>query len=104
MFNNYYSDDVQLYLKNQCRILESLAKQVTKMLRSVGVKVHDPEAGFYIFCDFQNFKPQFRKLKIYNSLDMTRTILDKIGVSLLAGQEFGRVENEFSARLAFVDF
>ena len=63
-----------------------------------------PEGAFYIFPDFSAFRDQLNRKGIYNSAEMCETILQETGVAFLPGSEFGRPENELTARLALVDF
>ena len=56
-----------------------------------------PEGGFYLF-------PEFNNAKFSSSADMCKDILNKTGVALLPGSDFGLDNKKMIARLSYTDF
>jgi len=100
----HYNDDIEKYLINERRILKALGAALSEKLQQAGARVKCPEGAFYLFPDFSDYSDKFRKNNIRNSKEMCEKLLDETGVAILPGSDFGRPENEFTARLAYVDF
>ncbi len=99
-----HNNEVEQYLVDQRRILKALGLTITKKLRQAGVKVTFPDGGFYLFPDFSFYAEKFRNKNIPDSKTMCERLLDETGVAILPGSDFGRPHEEFTARLAYVDF
>ena len=101
-----YSDieRVEKELVYQRKVFSAVGSECQKLLSKAGVKVHPPEGGFYLYIDFSNFKDKFSKMGIKDCTSMTAKVLQETGVAILPGDAFGARENEFTARLAYVDF
>jgi aspartate aminotransferase len=95
---------IERYLINARRILKQLAEKSYKILSDGGIKLHMPAGAFYMFIDFENFSQSLKNKGIHNSKALCRCLLDETGVAVLPGSAFMRPENEFSARLSFVNF
>ena len=63
-----------------------------------------PEGGFYLFPDFSNYGDSIKSKGINTSDQLCGRLLKDTGVALLPGSAFGRPEDEFTARLAYVNF
>lgn len=98
------NEEIERYLIDQRRVLKALGSVLTDMLQKAGVKVKCPDGAFYLFPDFSAFSEKFIKMGISNSKEMCEKLLDDTGVAILPGSDFGRPENEFTARMAYVDF
>ena len=70
---------------------------VYENLKSNTINVKKPEGGFYLF-------PEFKNAKFSSSPEMCKDILDKTGVALLPGSDFGINSNKMIARLSYTDF
>ena len=92
-----YTGDYLAYLENVKKILFSVGLYVYKSLKSNTIKVSKPEGGFYLF-------PEFVNAKFSNSSEMCKDILNKTGVALLPGSDFGIDKKKMIARLSFTDF
>jgi aspartate aminotransferase len=96
--------EMEHYLFQARRILEALSSELVKRLKKVGLILPEPEGAFYLFPDFENLRDKLIKRGIYSSAELTTQILKDTGVASLPGSDFGRPENELTARLAYVDF
>lgn len=99
-----HNDEIEKYLVDERRVLKALGAALTEKLQHGGARVKCPEGAFYLFPDFSDFSDKFRKNNIHNSKEMCDKLLDETGVAILPGSEFGRPEDEFTARLSYVDF
>ena len=92
-----YKGDHSVYLNAIKKILSLTANYVYENLNSNAISVAKPEGGFYLF-------PEFTNAKFSSSSEMCKDILNKTGVALLPGSDFGLRSNIMIARLSFTDF
>ena len=92
-----YTADHSAYLETVKKILSFTGNYVYKNLKSNTINVIKPEGGFYLF-------PEFTNTKFSSSSAMCKDILNKTGVALLPGSDFGLDNNKMLARLSFTDF
>ncbi|MDJ0926246.1 MAG: aminotransferase class I/II-fold pyridoxal phosphate-dependent enzyme [Gammaproteobacteria bacterium] len=92
------------YLAGSRTILGALMKRACRALREAGVRVCEPQGGFYIFPDFTD-TPAYRRLGgNCTAAEFCELILTETGVAILPGDEFGFPAAQPSARIALVDF
>ena len=92
-----YKGDHTEYLNTVRKILSFTGNYVFENLKSNTINITKPEGGFYIF-------PEFTNAKFKTSSDMCKDILNKTGVALLPGSDFGLPPNKMLARLSYTDF
>ena len=92
-----YKGDHLAYLNTVRKILSFAGNYVYKNLKSNVINVTKPEGGFYLF-------PEFTNAKFSSSSEMCKDILNKTGVALLPGSDFGLDSNKMLARLSYTDF
>lgn len=95
---------IERYLMHVRRILEHLGIRCVSILRSVGIRVHDPDGAFYLFPDFSPLADKLKERGIDNSKQLCERILEDTGVAMLPGQAFQCLPGMLTARLAFVNF
>jgi len=96
--------EIERYLWNARKILKSLGLEIYKILNDGGIETPEPEGGFYLFLSFKKHSEKLKAKNINTSVDLTTRLLENTGVALLPGSVFGRPEDEFTARLSYVDF
>ncbi|MDH3268296.1 MAG: aminotransferase class I/II-fold pyridoxal phosphate-dependent enzyme [Ignavibacteria bacterium] len=96
--------EIERYLWNARKILTALGMQVRNILSSGGIDSPEPEGAFYLFINFNNYSDKLKSKNIFTGLDLTSRLLEDAGVALLPGSVFGRPEEEYTARLSYVDF
>jgi len=96
--------EIERYLWNARRILKALGTETHKLLTDGGIDTPAPEGAFYLFINFSNYADKLKAKNIFTSLDLTTSLLENTGVALLPGSVFGRPEEEYTARLSYVDF
>ena len=92
-----YNGDHSTYLNRVKKILSFTGAYVYENLKSNAINVIKPEGGFYLF-------PEFTNAKFSSSSEMCKNILDKTGVALLPGSDFGLDRTKMIARLSYTDF
>ena len=92
-----YNGDHSKYLNNVKKILSFTANYVYENLKSNIINISKPEGGFYLF-------PEFNNAKFSSSSEMCKDILNKTGVALLPGSDFGLDSTKMIARLSYTDF
>ena len=92
-----YTGDHSVYLKNVKKILSGVGNYAYENLKSNIINITKPEGGFYMFIEFTN-------AKFLSSSEMCKDILNKFGVALLPGSDFGIKQEKMLARLSYTDF
>ena len=92
-----YRGDHSAYLNTVRKILSFAGNYVYENLKSNVINVTKSEGGFYLF-------PEFTNAKFSSSSEMCNDILNKTGVALLPGSDFGLDSNKMIARLSYTDF
>jgi aspartate aminotransferase len=98
------SEEIAEYLAHCRRILSATGRQVARLLREAGVRVHDPEGAFYVFPDFEPLRERLTERGVTNSAALCERLLAEANVALLPGVAFLRYPDELTARLSYVDF
>jgi aspartate aminotransferase len=96
--------EIERYLWNARKILKALGNEIHVLLSSAGIECPVPDGAFYLFPNFRNYSDKLRAKNIRTSMDLTTKLLEETGAALLPGSVFGRPAEEFTARLAYVDF
>ena len=92
-----YQGDHSAYLNATKKILSFTGNYVYENLKSNKINIIKPEGGFYLF-------PEFINVKFSSSAEMCKDILQKTGVALLPGSDFGLDSDKMLARLSYTDF
>jgi len=92
------------YLFHSRRILKVIGDCCYEELKNAEIKLHKQDGGFYLFPDFSNYSSNLHSKGVKTSSQFCKQLLMDTGVALLPGSAFGRPENEFTARLAYVNF
>jgi aspartate aminotransferase len=96
--------EIDVYLDHSRKILAALGKHLASMLQAANVDVLSPEGGFYLFPDFENYRPMLQAKGINDSVEFCEKLLEDTGVAMLPGVVFGQPLEELTARLAYVNF
>ena len=94
---NAYKNNFENYLEKSRNILKIVGEFVYQNLKSNKVLINKPQGGFYIM-------PEFLDKKFSSSEQMCNDLLNKKGVAILPGSDFGFKKNKLIARLSFTDF
>ncbi len=92
------------YLITARKVLKLILQYVSHRFDLLKITYPHPQGAFYIFPDFGYYKDQLNSRGIHNSKQLCEKLLEDTGVAMLPGVDFGRPAEEFSARIAYVDF
>ncbi len=92
-----YNSNHSKYINKSRSILKFVGEYVYENLKSNKVLINKPQGGFYLM-------PEFLDKNYNNSEDMCNDLLNKTGVALLPGSDFGFSKDRLIARLSFTDF
>ena len=96
--------EIERYLRNARKILKTLGFEIHSVLASAGIECPKPDGAFYLFPNFRNYSEKLKAKNINTGMELTTKLLEETGVALLPGNVFGRPPDEYTARLAYVDF
>lgn len=96
--------EIERYLWNSRKILRALGGYIYEKFIQSDIFLDKPEGGFYCFLNFKAYKDRLLKNSITNSKQMCIKLLEDTGVATLPGSSFGRPDDEYTARIAYVDF
>ena len=95
---------IERYLVQCRRVLRALGQHCANVLQKAGVEVATPKGAFYLFPNFQSFRPALLAKGINTNLELSERLLLETGVATILGCSFGRELPELTLRLAYVDF
>jgi len=96
--------EIERYLHQSRRILRALGLALYQAVEKSGARVAKPRGGFYLFPDLTPVAGSLRARGIHTSRELCHRLLEETGVAMLPGSDFGRPDDEFTARMAYVDF
>jgi aspartate aminotransferase len=97
-------EEMERYLASARRVLAALGRWCARKLRGAGIDCAQPTGAFYLFPDFSAMRERLHARDIRTSRQLCARLLDEAGVAILPGSDFGRDDDELTARMAYVDF
>ena len=92
-----FKDDHNVYISKSKKILKAIGEYIYNNLKSNNVIMNKPMGGFYLMPEFLN--------KTFNtSAEMCTDLLNKKGVAILPGSDFGFSVEKMISRLSYTDF
>jgi aspartate aminotransferase len=98
------SSEIEDYLAAARRIQGHLCRWAAAALRQATLTVPEPHGGFYVFPSFEPHRAALAARGIWSDTGLVSRLLDDLGLSAVAGSEFGMERDAFHVRLALVDF
>lgn len=96
--------EIERYLASARRIQGFLCRWAAQALRQANLSVPEPQGGFYVFADFEPHRALLARRGIFSDAALVARMLDEIGLSSVAGSDFGMPRDSLHVRLALVDF
>ncbi len=96
--------EIEVYLHRSRQILKALGRRLAARLKQAGINVNTPRGAFYLFPDFCPGAERLRRRGIATSSQLCEALLEDTGVAILPGSNFGRPDDELTARIAYVNF
>jgi aspartate aminotransferase len=97
-------EEIAHYLVHARRVLGALGRRLATRIRETGAEILDPAGAFYLFPDFSPIADRIQSRGAMTSAGMCERLLEDTGVAVLPGSDFGRPPEEFTMRIAYVDF
>ncbi|XP_035827722.1 aspartate aminotransferase [Aplysia californica] len=93
------------YIQHTTRVMKSVGQFCARELRTVGVTVVEPTAGYYMFPNFEVIRPALAARGVHTGDQMCALMLKEAKVAVLAGGPAHlRPVEELTVRLCFVNF
>lgn len=101
-----YNKEIDEYFEITRNIHHMLGDYTHQALTSLeGIKATKPEATFYLLADFNTYAPELQKSKILTSQKLSESlIVHPYHTAIVGGDSLVLERNDFSARMAFVDY
>ncbi|MBC8258711.1 MAG: aminotransferase class I/II-fold pyridoxal phosphate-dependent enzyme [SAR324 cluster bacterium] len=97
-------DELREYVERCRDIHAATGHYLCQQFRKIGLNCPEPQGAFYLFPDFENFKDKLSSRGIKTSTELSKRLLDEVGVALLPGADFYMPENYLAVRIASVDY
>ena len=92
------------YINDMRRICKVTGVYIAKRLRELGLSCKDPQGGFYMYVDFEDFRGKLAGKGITTGKQLTDALLDRHKIAVLDGSCFLRDPNELGFRLSNSDY
>ncbi len=99
-----HSDELEQYTKDTRIIMKFVTQTFQKSLLDMDIICPKPEGGFYLLCQLKNHQQALNNHGILSSEELCEQLLNDAGIACLPGHDFGLAQDDFSIRLALVDF
>ncbi len=96
--------ELKQYIQATQHIMAFITQTYCEKLRELNIVCPKAEGGFYLLCVFEAQKEALCDLGLVSSAQLCERLLNDTGIAALPGNDFGLPEDEFSLRLALVDF
>jgi aspartate aminotransferase len=93
--------EIQKDIKFQKEMYQNIGEYLYGELTNINLKCSVPQAAWYIWINFENYKIKFSKNNINNSNELTLYLAEKFGIIVISGNAFGL--NELACRYSYVD-
>jgi aspartate/methionine/tyrosine aminotransferase len=95
---------VEPIINKSSDIFDCAMSYVHQRFEAMGLNCPKPAGSFYLFPDFENFRPQLRKMGILTGGQLCNYLVDNYGVTGLPGSDFYLPATSLGVRMAAVDF
>ena len=75
-----------------------------KRFLEIGLNCPKPQGAFYLFPDFENYSDKLKSRGIHSSNELTKRLLNEVGVALLPGSDFYLPDEFLGVRVASGDY
>lgn len=77
-----------IYINNTINIYKIISDDICSILNDSKIKFFTPESSWYIFANFDNYKEELKKLNINNSFELSKLLINELGIVTVAGEAF----------------
>jgi aspartate/methionine/tyrosine aminotransferase len=97
-------DEIRDEIALNNRIYKAASRYLWSRFLEMDLNCPKPQGAFYLFPDFENYRPQLRNKGILTGLQLSQTMLHEVGVGFLPGSDFYFPATNLGIRVACVDF
>jgi len=90
------------HANNTIKLFSGIFDEMLPILDETRLCFVKPNAAWYVFIDFENYRTFFESIGVRDSIDLSTHLLSKFGIVTVAAQHFQH--NSFSLRFSLVDF
>ena len=84
------------------KIYKYIAEQIGNILNKSELIYVKPDAAWYIFVNFENYKEELNAMNIYDGKDLSIFLLNKLHILTVPGESFNT--SGLNLRFSFIDF
>ncbi len=97
-----YADDAELraYVEKCTALHAARTRYLWRGLSDLDIPCAEPKGGFYLFPNFDHWRPPLASLGVRTSVDLARYLLEQWQIATLPGSDFGTPACELSLRLS----
>ena len=99
-----FDDEIVDYLERSRKTLKTLSDFIHSKLTKANITTPKADGAFYYLINFSFYRDKLVGRGIKTSRELCKRVLEDTGVAFLPGDDFGRPADEFTARIAYVDF
>ncbi|MDC7232060.1 MAG: aminotransferase class I/II-fold pyridoxal phosphate-dependent enzyme [Spirochaetales bacterium] len=97
-------DELKDEINLNTEIYKSASRYLWSRFLEMDLNCPKPQGAFYLFPDFENFRPQLRKKGILTGIQLSHSVLEEKGVGFLPGSDFYFPATNLGIRVCSVDF
>ncbi len=87
-----FPDEIQKDIIFQKEMYQTIGEYLYKELTILNLKCSLPQAAWYIWINFENYKIQLSKHNINNSDELSIYLAENFGIIIVSGNAFGSTE------------
>ena len=96
-----FPDQIKKDIKFQQEMFQVIGEYLYQKLTDLELICSFPQAAWYIWINFENYKNKLSKLGIHSSDELTVYLANKLGIVVVSGSAF--YSNELACRYSYVD-
>ena len=97
-------NEVRPFVEKSCDIYKFVLTYLHRRFLEIGLNCPKPAGSFYLFPDFENFRPKLHERGIGTSISLVDALLEKSKIAVLPGSDFYMPATNLGCRVAAVDF
>lgn len=99
-----YGEELKEYTVACTDIHRACGAYLARGFRSIGLNCVEPDGGFYLFPDFENYKDLLKSKGIEDAESLCKLLLEECGLACLPSSDFYFPKSYLAVRVASVDY
>ncbi|MFC2074754.1 pyridoxal phosphate-dependent aminotransferase [Bdellovibrionota bacterium] len=97
-------EDIEKHISNCTSVHSLVSRWFSKKIVEIGIDCPQAQGAFYVYPNFEKFRPQLNKKGIKTSTELSDFLLRELNIATLPGIEFGETEDKLTLRMAMCDY